>query len=87
MGYRSWDMGYRRGEVGCGGGTGEVGVRKEVGCGGEMQRWDAEGGMPFGGLPSPKAEQDPLWGHAVRVHPSSLTFAAWEKLHFDPNSP
>lgn len=41
--------------------------------------------MPWGALPTPKAKQDPPWGHAVRVHPSSLTSAAREKLNFGPN--
>lgn len=43
------------------------------------------GGMPWGGLPTPKAEQDPPWGHAIRVHPSALILAARKKLHFGPN--
>lgn len=58
-----------------------------VGCGGGRQwgRKEAGGGMPWGGLPTAKAKQDPPWGHAVRVRSSSLTSAAREKMHFGPN--
>jgi len=63
----SWDAGYGLGEAGWGRweAMGEEG--------GGMQRWDAEvgcrGGMPWGGVPTPKAQQDPRWGHAVGVPP------------------